>query len=60
MDKTLRDEIAMAAMQALLSTGENYSDDAGDGWNWFARSAYAMADEMLAERARVAATKLAA
>ena len=46
----VRDFFAGVAMQALLSTGEDYRDEEGDGWEWFARAAYSMADAMLAER----------
>ena len=48
---SLHDEFAAKAMQGLLATGEDYQDThVGDGWRWYAKAAYAMADAMLEAR----------
>ena len=46
----LRDQIAMAALQGLLATGDKYHDDDTIGWQWYARAAYFCADAMLLAR----------
>ena len=47
---TLRDYFAGRALAGLLAVGENFHDDEVDGWKWYARASYAMADAMLSAR----------
>jgi hypothetical protein len=47
---TLRDYFAAKAMQGMLATGDDYQDLLGDGWDWYAKASYAMADAMLKAR----------
>lgn len=51
-EQRLRDDIARHALAGLLATGQDFHDDSGDGWEWHARAAYAMADAMLVARKR--------
>lgn len=46
---TLRQWYAGMALQGLLATGADFHDKHGDGWDWHARAAFAMADSMIAE-----------